>query len=56
MTFSIFREIRLSLLVERDYRDYRNFIFFSDDRYFAIITEYFALVTIVIIAIIANTK
>ncbi len=53
MAFSIFREIRLSLLVGFDYRDYRNFFRQSDNRYFAIITEYFASVIIVIIAIIA---
>jgi hypothetical protein len=42
MAFSIFREIRLSLLVGCDYRDYRNFFRQSDNRYFAIIAEYFA--------------
>jgi hypothetical protein len=42
MAFSIFREIRLSLLVECDYHNYRNFFRQSDNRYFAIITEYFA--------------
>jgi hypothetical protein len=39
MAFSIFREIRLSLLVGCDYR---NFFRQSDNRYFAIIAEYFA--------------
>ncbi len=42
MAYSNFREIRLSLLVGSDYRDYRNFFRQSDNRYFAIITEYFA--------------
>jgi hypothetical protein len=53
MAISIFREIRLSLLVGCDYRDYRNFFRQSNNRYFAIIAEYFACVIIVIIAIIA---
>ncbi len=53
MAFSIFHEIRLSLLARCDYRDYRNFFRQSDNRYFAIIAEYFAGVIIMIIAIIA---
>jgi hypothetical protein len=59
MAFSIFREIRLSLLVGCDYCDYRNFFRYSDNCYFAIIAEYFAgviIVIIVIIAIFADTK
>jgi hypothetical protein len=53
IAFSIFREIWLSLLVGCDYRDYRNFFCLSDNRYFAIIANYFAWVIIMIIAIIA---
>ncbi len=56
MAFSIFREIRLSLLVGCDYHDYRNFFRQSDNRYYAIIADYFAWVIIVIIAIITSTK
>jgi hypothetical protein len=32
MAFSIFREIRLSLLIGCDYRDYHNFFRLSDNR------------------------
>jgi hypothetical protein len=38
MTFSIFREIRLSLPVGCDYR---NFFRLNDNRYFAIIANFF---------------
>jgi hypothetical protein len=41
MAFSMFREIKLSLLVGCDYHNYRNFFHQSDKCYFAIITEYF---------------
>ncbi len=41
MAFSIFREIRLSLPVGCDYRDYRNFFRLNDNRYFAIIASFF---------------
>jgi hypothetical protein len=53
MAFSIFHKIRLSLLIECDYRDYHNFFRQSNNRYFAIIAEYFASVINVIIATIA---
>ncbi len=41
MAFSIFCEIRLSLPVGCDYRDYRNFFRLNDNRYFAIIANFF---------------
>jgi hypothetical protein len=31
LTFPTFRKMRLSLLVGRDYRDYHNFFFLSDN-------------------------
>ncbi len=37
----IFREIRLLLPVGCDYRDYRNFFRLNNNRYFAIITNFF---------------
>jgi hypothetical protein len=41
MVFSIFREIRLSLPVACDYRDYHNFFCLNDNHYFAIIANFF---------------
>jgi hypothetical protein len=53
MAFSIFREIRLSLPVGCDNRDYRNFIRSNDNRYFTIIANFFAYAIIAKIVVLA---
>jgi hypothetical protein len=53
MAFSIFREIRLSHHVGCDYRDYRTFFCLNDNRYFAIIANFFAYVIIAKIVVLA---
>jgi hypothetical protein len=52
MAFLFFGEIRLSLPVGFDYRDYRNFTCSRDYCTFAIIEKYFVLAIIIIILIL----
>jgi hypothetical protein len=52
MAFLFFGEIRLSLPVGCDYRDYRNFFCSIDSCSFAIIEKYFVLATIIILLIL----
>ncbi len=56
MAFSIFREIRLSLAVGCDYHDYRNFFRLNDNRYFAIIANFFVYAIIAKIVVLATNS
>jgi hypothetical protein len=56
MAFSIFREIRLSLPVGCDYHDYRNFFRLNDNRYFAIIANFFVYAIIAKIVVLASNS